>query len=228
MNMIYFMLIVLYLSAIVVLMGTIIEVRKTKYKVMNWIVTIMCAFSMMRYLTLIVYGGHPTLGQLEALRYFYLATSIGLTVPLALAVWYMTPYLRERIQYGKFLLYFTPWIVGYIVLIIKQPTVIQMSKSGGYVLELLEPWKTVLSVLQGSYVVFIALMCVIGWFTYKHSQLRSQYFIIVLALIALTIDGLSFLTKIPTIFPPFTLSEIFTFIAITYVFKNTIVKKIDR
>ena len=107
----YFLLIVLCVLALIVLMVNIGIVQKKENVTLKWICTFLFAFSMMRYLTLIVYGDHPTLGQLEILRYFYLATSIGITMTMASTVWCITPYIREKLNYLTYLVLFTPWIL---------------------------------------------------------------------------------------------------------------------
>ncbi len=104
----YILLIIICAVAICVLLADIfvanLVVKKGQYAGLKWLLIGLFTFSMMRYFTLIVYGDTPNLGQLESLRYFYLATSIGLTVPTALSVWYITPHLREKIGYLGYLL----------------------------------------------------------------------------------------------------------------------------
>ena len=111
----YLFLIALCIMAIIVLMINIGVVSKKDVPLMKWVCIILFAFSMLRYLTLIVYGNHPTLSQLEVLKPFYFATSIGLTIPMASSVWFISPYLREKLTYLKYLLCFIPWIIFYLV-----------------------------------------------------------------------------------------------------------------
>lgn len=218
MSRMYIALILICIVALVVLMINIGVVSKKEYPFMKWVCILLFAFSMTRYLTLIVYGDSPSLKQLELLRYFYLATSIGLTMPLASVVWYITPHLREKIEYPKYLLFFLPWIIFYIGLIIIQPTQIVMGKNFGYGLELTGKAPLYLSIAQGSFVFIMLILCIWGWFKYKNSALRSQYLALIFALIALTLDGLSYSIDVLQVFPPFTVSEIFGFAAICYGF----------
>lgn len=212
----YGMLIVICIVAIIVLLINIGVVAKNEEKVLKWVCIGLFAFSMTRYLTLIVYGDHPTTLQLETLKYFYLATSIGLTIPFASAVWYISPYLREKIGYPIYLLFFTPFIVFYLYVLITQPTQIVKGESFGYVLELTGKFPLYLSIVQGTFVVIMVSLCGVGWLMYKNSYLRSQYNILILALVVLTLDGLGYFIDILAFFPPFTISEVFGFLAILY------------
>lgn len=219
-NKMYLLLIAICIIAIGVLMLNIAAVNKNPYKLLKVVCISLFAFSMMRYLTLIVYGDKPTLAQLEALRYFYLATSIGLTIPTASAVWYITPLYNKKISYGRYLLLFTPWILFYLFVIVTQPTEIKMAPNFGYTLELTGKFPLYLSIAQGSFVIIIILLCLIGLFKYKNAYLRSQYFVIIIAQILLTLDGLSYYRPMLSVFPPFTVTEVFGFLATYYAFRH--------
>lgn len=213
-------LILLCSVTIIVLLMNVTIVNKKEYPLLRWVCIGLFTFSIMRYLTLIVYGDSPSLAQLEVLRYFYLATSIGLTIPFASAVWYITPHLREKIEYPKYLLFFTPWILFYLYIIITQPTEIVMGKNFGYALELTGKAPIYLSIAQGSFVFVMLVICLWGWIKYKNSELRSQYLALILALVTLTLDGLGYFIPSMSIFPPFTVSELFGFLAILYAFSS--------
>ena len=218
MNGIYSLLIFLCLVTIIILMINIAVVNQKDDPFMKWVCIFLFAFSMMRYLTLIVYGDSPSLSQLEVLRYFYLATSIGLTIPFASALWYITPHLREKINYLKYLSFFVPWIFFYLFVIVTQPTQIVRGKNFGYVLELVGSFPRYLSIVQGSFVFIMFIICLTGLLYYKNSQLRSQYLVLIFSLIVLTLDGLSYFIPINSFLPPFTVSEMFGFLAILYAF----------
>ncbi len=219
MNVNYIILILICLSAVAVLLADIVVANRVKYVGLRWILTGLFTFSMLRYFTLIAYGDSPSLGQLESLRYFYLATSIGLTIPTALAVWYISPQLREKVNYIVYLLFFIPWIAFYLYVIITQPTQIAIAPEFGYDLLLVAPFGEYLSVVQGSFVAVIVLLCLIGIIMYKHPLLRSQFVFLIIAQIGLTIDGLSIANGVTTrLFHPFTITEIIGFIAIYYAF----------
>ena len=214
----YLFLITLCIIAIIVLMINIGVVSKKDKPLMKWVCIILFAFSMLRYLTLIVYGDHPTLNQLETLKSFYFATSIGLTIPMASAVWFITPFLREKISYLKYLLFFTPWILFYLFLIIRTPAEIEVGQNIGYTLKLTDNFPIYLSIAQGSFVAIMIILSLIGFIKYKNEYLRSAYGLIIAACILLTIDGIGFFVPLRNFIPPFTVTEIFGFLSILYAF----------
>ncbi|MGL6175042.1 MAG: hypothetical protein ACRC1P_10605 [Cellulosilyticaceae bacterium] len=218
MNFMYLLLIIICITAIITLLIDIGVVNKNPYPLLKGICIVLFAFSILRYFTLIVYGDSPTLGQLDKLRYFYLATSIGLTIPTASAIWYITPHLRNKISYGKYLLFFLPWIIFYIYVIVMQPTQVVLSDTYGYKLMLTGEFPRYLSIAQGSFVGVIILLCITGILKYKNEYLRSQYFVLIAAQVLLALDGLTYLLPTTTSIPPFTLTEVFGFIAIFYAF----------
>lgn len=218
MNFMYLLLIIICIVAIITLLIDIGVVNKNPYLLLKGVCIALFAFSILRYFTLIVYGDSPTLGQLDRLRYFYLATSIGLTIPTASAVWYITPHLRNKINYGKYLLFFLPWIIFYGYVIITQPTQVVLSDTYGYKLILTGAFSRYLSIAQGSFVGVIILLCIIGILKYKNEYLRSQYFVLIAAQVLLILDGVTYLIHTVTTIPPFTLTEVFGFIAILYAF----------
>ncbi|MEG0579076.1 MAG: hypothetical protein RR490_04085 [Niameybacter sp.] len=220
----YFLLIVLCVIALMVLMLNIGIVQKKENVGLKWVCTVLFGFAMMRYLTRIVYGDHPTLGQLEILRYFYLATSIGLTITMASAVWSITPFIKEKLSYFAYLICFIPWILFYLYVIVTQPTQIEPA-TFGYTLVLTGKFPIYLSVVQGSFVAIMILLCTIGFFSYKNEYLRSSYALIIAACVLLTLDGIGYFVKILNIIPPFTATEIFGFMAIAYAFYIQPVKR---
>lgn len=215
----YFLLISLCLLAIYILFLNIKAVSDNKYLILKNVCTVLFAFSMLRYGTLIAYGDHLELSTLIKLRYFYFATSIGLTMSTASVVWYITPMYRERIKYPYYLLCFLPWILFYVYVIVKQPTEIVQGISYGYQLQLIDSFPLYLSVVQGSFIVIMLILCTIGLVRYKNIQLRVQYIVIILAQIALTLDGIGYYRTGMRLFPPFTASEILGFSAVYYGFK---------
>ena len=220
----YFLLIILCVIALAVLMINIGIVQKKENVGLKWVCTLLFTFSMMRYLTLIVYGDHPTLARLEVLRYFYLATSIGLTMTMASAVWCITPFLKEKFKYFTYLGLFIPWILFYLYVIITQPTKI-VPGTFGYTLELTGKFPIYLSIAQGSFVIIMIFICLKGFFKYKNEYLRSSYALIIAACILLTLDGLGYFINVLNIIPPFTATEIFGFMAIAYALYIKPIKK---
>ena len=218
MNVGYLVLIGICILAIIVLLFDIGVVNKVHNNLLRYVCIGLFIFSITRYLTLIVYGDSPTLGQLSNLRYFYFASSIGLTIPTATAIWYITPHLRNKINYGKYLLFFAPWILFYGYIIFAQPTQVVLSDTYGYKLVLTGDFTKYLSVMQGSFVAIMLLLCIWGILKYKNEYLRSQYFVIIAGQVLLVLDGISQIQQRVTTIPPFTLTEVFGFVAIFYAF----------
>lgn len=220
----YFLLISLCLLAIYVLFLNLSAVSNNKYRALKNVCTILFLFSILRYGTLIAYGDHLSLEALMRLRYFYFATSIGLTIPTASVIWYITPMYRHKIKYPYYVLCFTPWILFYTYVIIGQPTEIVQGMQYGYQLQLIDAFPLYLSIVQGSFIVIMIVLCIIGFVRYKNIQLRVQYVALILAQIVLTLDGISFSRTSIKLFPPFTASEILGFLAVYYGFKEPIIE----
>ena len=220
----YFLLIVLSILGGYVLVLNISVLKENKFTVLRSVCTALFIFSISRYLTLIAYGDHLALTTLMKLRYFYFATSIGLTVPTASAVWYITPLYRQRIKYPYYLLCFLPWILFYTYLITRQPTKIVQGATYGYTLQLTGSFPLYLSIAQGSFVTVIIILSIIGLVRYKNIQLRAEYIVIILAQLTLVLDGLGYYIGGVRLFPPFTASEILGFAAVYYCFKVPILE----
>lgn len=219
---------VLVITCIFALIAVIINLKaldNNPYPLLKTFVSVLLCFTALRYLTLIVYGDSPDYSLLNTLRYFYLASSIGITMTTASAVWYVTPRYREKIDYPYFLACFLPWILFYVYIIIKQPTEIVQGSQFGYQLILTGKLSFYLSIVQGSFVSIIVILCLIGIICYKHLQIRIQLFMIILAQLLLTLDGLSYGSNRLRVFQPFTLTEAFA-LATTYYAFSIVIKSI--
>lgn len=218
----YAILIILCLIALYSLFLNLKVIGENPFLMLRLICTLLFIYSATRYITLMFYRDTPNYSQLMALRYFYFATSIGLTGTTLSAVWYATPLYREKVKYPYMLLGFLPWALFYLYIILKQPTRIIKSEGMGYELMLTGQFPIYLSVAQGSFVIIILILCLIGIWRYKNVQMRVQLGIIVLAQLVLTIDGLSYYTGTLCTIPPFTLSEAFGFFAVYYILSSPI------
>ena len=220
----YILLILICILAIYIIYLNLTVIGANHYKLLRNICIILFLFSTLRYITLIAYGDHLNLKALMGLRYFYFATSIGLTLPTASAVWYITPLYRQKIKYPTYILCFLPWIIFYLYLIIVQPTQIVQGANYGYILSLRDPFSLYLSIAQGSFITVMIILCIIGLVKYKNIQLRVQYIVLILAQIGLTLDGIGYYLGGDKLFPPFTITEALGFLAIYYVFKVPIIE----
>lgn len=215
----YIVLIGICLVALYVLILNIGQIKHNKFGFLKGVCIGLLIFSMLRYITLIIYGNHPSAALLVQTRYFYLATSIGLTIPIASAIWYIIPFYRQNIRYSTYLLCFLPWIIFYVYVLVTQPTVITKGVSYGYQLQLVPPFKAYLAIVQGSFTIVIFTLALIGIFKYKNIQIRVQCMLLLIALVTLWVDGASFFGESLRLVPPFTLSEIGGFLAVYYAFK---------
>ncbi len=189
--------------------------------------SLLLGFTALRYITLIIYGVSYDLALLNSMRYFYYASSIGITLLTALAVWYAIPTIKERIQPIFYLCCFLPWILFYLYVIIKQPTQIVESKLFGYELVLISPFNRYLGIAQASFIVVIIGLCIIGILSYKHLQIRIELLMIILAQILLVIDGVSISKSMHHFFRLFTVTEAFALWTVYYVFSHPL-KMIKR
>lgn len=107
---------------------------------------------------------------------------------------------------------------------ISQPTVIMQGERFGYVLELTGRYALYLGIAEGSLMGIIFILCGIGFLKYRNIQLRIQLLMIIMAQVTLILDGISYYIKGIHTFPRFTLSEIFGFLAVFYIFSNKIIE----
>ncbi len=219
MNTSYIILMLICFVAVIVLLANMVIAGRLKYSGLRWILITMYAFSMLRYFTLAIYGDSPSLEQLDSLKYCYMTTLIGLSIPTILAIWYITPHLREKKKYLDILIFFTPWIAFNLYTIISQPTQIISGENFGYILILNDAFRTYLPIVQGLFVGVIILMCFIGIIVYKNPVIRSQYLFLIIAQVGLALDGMTIINYMDTrLFHPFTVSEIIAFLAVYYAF----------
>lgn len=172
----------------------------------------------LRYITLVVYALATSPLIIESLRYFYYASSIGLTMLTVCGIWFIIPFWNQRFKVSQMILFFLPWISFYIYLILKQPTWLVGGTAYGYELILIPPFNRYLAIVQGSFITVIAILAIIGLIRYKHLQIRIQLAILLLAQGLLVIDGIYSGKEVLLLFKLFTVSEIFGLWTIGYAF----------
>lgn len=214
-------------SALVIIGMNIWVMERLQDKHLQLLVTALLLFTSLRYVTLIIYTNKPTYDMLQKFRYFYFASSIGLTMTTLLALWHVIPVLRINLKPYWIPLLFLPWNLFYLYIIVKQPTQIIKAKQFGYELLLTGKFPFYLSVAQGSLALIIILIGIGGIIKYKHLQIRVQLIFILLAQLLLIADGLSYyliargLIEV-RVFQPFTFTEAFGFAATYYAFSKQI------
>lgn len=196
-----------------------IKLKEDSLRKLLWLLLV---FTATRYITLILYGDHPSLAQLEGLRYFYFASSIGVTMTTVLAVWYAVPLYREKLSAIHALLCFLPWQLFYGYVIIGQPTEIVKGEHFGYVLRLTGQFPLYLGIVQGSFTVVILVLMVIGFIKFKHPKIRVQLFFLMAAQLLLALDGVSIGKGGMNVFVPFTVTEAFAFMGTYYTFNHAV------
>lgn len=210
------------LVALMMIGWNIKAIRSLCYREIKLVGSLLLGFTALRYMTLVVYAFCSNRELAYEIRYFYYASSIGITMLTAIVVWNIIPMLKEQIKLSYYLLCFLPWDIFYLYLIIKQPTQLIESSIYGYELLLISPFNRYLSIAQGSFIVIIAVLCVIGILRYKHLQIRAQLILILLAQVILVIDGIYFGREEIRIFKLFTVSEVIALWAIYYGLSNSI------
>lgn len=218
----YEILIACCILALLAVLFNIWALADNTYTELKVTVGLLVIFTAFRYITLIAYGDSPDYSLLNTLRYFYFASSIGVTMTTASAIWYVAPCYREKIAYPYFLACFIPWILFYLYVIIKQPTAIVQGEQFGYQLILCGQFPFYLSIVQGSFIVVAILLCINGIIKYKHLQIRTQLIILILAQCLLALDGISYSLDNLQVIPPFTVTEAFALMATYYAFSRTV------
>lgn len=184
--------------------------------------SIFLILGVMRYVTIILYYFLEELKMLMFLRYFYFLSSISLTMLMAIAIWYVTPFLKEKMKLDHFLVYFLPWVIFYIYFILRQPTQLNVSTLYYYDLIIVQPYQTYFMIAQISFSAVIIFLCLSGMNTYKHLQIRVELLLILLAQLLLIVDAFSLKHTSLTCFKVFTVSEIFAFWVCYYALSNAI------
>ncbi|WP_341877948.1 hypothetical protein [Defluviitalea saccharophila] len=212
-------------SVLIIVLLNIIQIKGHPNRILRSICLILFTFTGLRYIALIVFTLSSNIDILKFFSYFYYASSIGITIPSVLALWYIIPRFRERIKEWVVLLLFSPFIFFYLNLIYLQPIQIIKHDGFGYRLQLISPWNHWLSMVQGIFTLMVLCMCFYGFRSYKYKFPRSQYLLFILGYILTTIDGLCMLFN--TVYPiePFVFSEAFILIAILYAFAAKPIKE---
>ncbi|MBE6021614.1 MAG: hypothetical protein E7231_00110 [Cellulosilyticum sp.] len=197
------------IGALAMIAYSIHAIGSVEDKVFQIIGGILLSFTSLRYITLLIYAYSTNLRWIVSMRYFYYASSIGITMLTALAVWYVMPFLKKGIKLVYYLLCFLPWNLFYLYIIVKQPTCLVENSAYGYELLLVSPFERYLSIAQGSFIGVMTILCVIGIFKYKHPQIRTQLLMILLAQGLLVIDGIASGDERILLFKLFTVTEAF-------------------
>ena len=203
----------------------IVQIKSHPNICIRVICCILFIFTGLRYISLIVFTLGAKISVLKLLSYFYFASSIGITIPSALALWYIIPRFRERIRLWVLFLLLSPFFFFYLILIYLQPLKIIIKPGFGYMLMILQPWSNYFSILQAIFIILVFLGCFLGFKWYQYKSPRSQYLLFALGYGLMFIDGVSVLINKNTPIEPFILSEAFVMVAILYAFSTKPIKE---
>lgn len=211
-------LLIICVAVIGVLLLDIKAVSKNPYIHIKLIGMILFILSIFRYVTLLLFANGGDIGLLEKMSYFYFITSMGITIPCFLALWYITPFYREKINSIGILLITIPWFVFYILMCVFRPFKIIKSPIIGYSLTLTGKWALYLSMMQGFFIFIFIIATIYGFTLYKHKQIRSQYFVLIISQLLLLQDGFSYFGLGSPVIPVFTVTEGLCFLGLYYSF----------
>ena len=214
------MLFIICIIAIGALVLNIKVLQKSSCVGIRIVCTILFILSIMRYISIWIFAKISNIEILIKMQGFYFSTIIGITIPLLLLLWYMTPFYREKASFIFAMILCAPWLTFYTLLLILKPYQIIKSEGVGYTLKLIDQWPLYLAGLQISFAFLFILVALYGWKSYKHQQTRSQYMILIMCQILFIIDGLTYFSLATPIIPAFTLTEALAFLAIYYGFSH--------
>lgn len=210
------------IAALIIIIWSIKGLNGLEDKDIKITANIFFILGMLKYVTVILYYFLEELKVLLLLRYFYFMSSLSLTMLIAMAIWYVTPFLKERKKLDRFLIYFLPWIIFYIYFVLKQPTQLSTSSLYHYDLVIIQPFTTYFMIAELSFSFVIMSLCCIGMNTYKHLQIRVELLLLLLASVLLAIDALYLNSTGLRCFKIFTVSEIFAYWVCFYTLSHAI------
>lgn len=213
------------LSILSIIVLNIIQIKNHPNKILRCVCLILFLFTGLRYVALIIYASGAHISILKFFSYFYYASAIGITIPSALALWYIIPRFREKIKEWILLLLLSPFILFHLNIILLQPTQIIKNTGFGYELLLMTPWNKRISIVQALFTLIVLIVCYFGFRWYKYKFPRSQYLLFALGYTLTTIDGICILFNTAYPLEPFILSEAFILIAILYAFSTKPIKE---
>ncbi len=203
-----------YIIAIGILMLNIKVVWEIPDIGVKLITIIISILSMVGYMTRLLFVRATSMSSLITMQNFYFIPSLGITISLWLLLWYITPYLRQKINKVGLMILCMPWLAFYSLLVILQPYKIIKSQRAGYSLKLIDKWDLYSGGFQVSVMIILIICASYGWKLYKHQQIRSQYMVLIMCQLLLLVDGFTYFSLTIPVIPVFTLTEVFCLLAI--------------
>lgn len=209
-------LIIICILAIGILGMNIKAVQRNPYISIRVICTLLFILSMIRYITLLLFAKAPSLELISQMQGFYYISIIGISIPLLLVMWYITPFYREKIRPLGLILISLPHVLLYIGILVCKPFQEVKSQAMGYSLRLTGNWELYLASIYTVFILAYIILALYGFKLYKHRQTRSQYLVLIMCQILFLIDGFTYFSLVVPSIPVFTLTEAFAFLGIYY------------
>ena len=184
---------------------------------LRWLLIATGLLMLSRYLTMALFT-HPEAPQrFWALRHYWFASSIGLTLPSLFAVDQLLkhPAMTPR----KLLGWYAPFLVVYATVIVWGPLTPQSSPFGGWIPTLNPAWRWVISIVQSVFVMGFIGVCLMLMRKLPSRPIRIALLGLVLGYGYLGADGL-LLVMGGSYFRPFLYSEMVTLLAIWHAYET--------
>lgn len=193
--------------------------RKLSPRWLRWTLIALAAFVASRYITMALFALSDEPRRWWALRYCWLATSVGLTTPSLLVLdqlvrhpsWSATKVLR----------YFAPFLVVYLLVIVFGRFELRQDPSLGWQLDLVGAWRLILAAVQAVFLLGFATLCTLLLLRLRSRRVRVAIAALLLAHLYLGLDGLLVAFGV-SYFRPFLFSEILTLAAIGHAFDTAL------
>lgn len=211
------------MAAIIVLVMNIKAVQKNPYISIRFLCTLLFILSGFRYITLLLFAKAPSLELMSKMENFYFITIIGLTIPMILVLWYITPLYRDKVNPLVLGLICMPHIIFYMAIIILKPFQIVKSDTIGYCLRQPGNWAMYLALIQAIFIVGYILFAVYGFKICRYKQTRGQYLVLIMCQLLFFLDGLTYFGFGTPSIPTFTLTEVFGFLGVYYGFSRPLI-----
>ena len=184
---------------------------------LRWLLFVSGAFVISRYVTLALFTQARATQQFWALRHCWLATSVGLTLPSVIAVDQLVrhPAMTPK----KLFRWYAPFLLAYLLVMFFGRFTPMPDPLIGWSLRLNPPWRWLLCLVQGVFVIGFVGLCVFLIRQLPSSSVRLALAGLVIAHLALACDGL-LLAFGGWYVRPFLFSEMLTLIALWHAFST--------
>ena len=194
---------------------TLTAYRRVSPPWLKWLLIGLGLFVMSRYVTLALFTQAKAVQQFWALRHCWLATSVGITLPSVIAVDQLVrhPAMTPK----RLLMWFAPFLIVYVAVIAAGHFTPMPDPVIGWALKLSPTWQSLLSIVQGIFVVAFVSGCLLLIRKLPSRPIRLALAGLIAAHLYLAVDGL-LLALGGWYFRPFLFSEMLTLLALWHAF----------